>query len=417
MPTSIDTPVSDDPFDFAKHADPYPGYRRVRETNPVYWSGLLHSWVLTRYGDVKAALTDSRLSAAMTRDAQAAQLSEDLRHRLAPVDEILGRWALFQDDPAHHRIRLALHGAFTPRLMAQLQPRVRAIADELLDAAKDRGELDLVADFALQLPARVIAELLGMPHGGADRFQPWVHTIATYFAIGSLGNVATIDALCDTVEQMAGFMREIVAEHRRHPTGHPEGDLIGSLLAFEHEGEQLREVEILSQCMLLLHGGYESTMNTIGSAMLHILRDPQLRAPELAAGAVEETLRYEPAFQFVVRVATEDLELGGHPIGRGQQVVSVLGAANRDPEQFTDPERFDPRRQPNHHLGFGYGPHFCVGAQLARMEAKIALETLLGRLEGLELATDTPAWRPAFGVRSLETLPVRFTRVAPASPA
>lgn len=416
MPASIEPPLTDDPFDFAKHADPYPGYRRVRETTPVSWSGLLYSWVLTRYGDVKAALTDPRLSAAMTRDAQAAQLSEDLRHRLAPVDELLGRWALFQDDPAHRRIRLALQRAFTPRLMATLQPRVRAIADELVDAARERGELDLVGDFALQLPARVIAELLGMPGGDADRFQPWVHTIATYFAIGSLGNVETIDALRDTVEQMSGFMREIVDEHRRNPTHHPEDDLIGSLLAFEHEGERLREVEILSQCMLLLHGGYESTMNTIGSAMLHILRDPQLRAaPELAAGAVEETLRYEPAFQFVVRVATEDLELGGQPIGRGQQVVCVLGAANRDPAQFTDPERFDPRRSPNHHLGFGYGPHFCIGAQLARMEAKIAIETLLGRLEGLELATDAPAWRPAFGVRSLETLPVRFTRVVPPS--
>lgn len=416
MPASIAPPVTDDPFDFARHADPYPGYRRVRETNPIYWSGLLRAWVLTRYADVKAALTDQRLSAALTREVQAAQLSDELRRRLAPVDELLGRWALFQDDPAHRRIRLALQGAFTPRLMARLQPRVRAIADELVDAAGARNELDLVEGFALQLPARVIAELLGVPHGDAQRFQPWVHTIATYFAIGSLGNVVTIDALRDTVEQMAGFMREIVDEHRRRPGGHPGGDLIGSLLAFEHEGEQLREVEILSQCMLLLHGGYESTMNTISSAMLHILRDPRLRAtPELAAGAVEETLRYEPAFQFVVRVATEDVELGGHRVGRGQQVVCVLGAANRDPAQVPDPERFDPRRSPNHHLGFGYGPHFCIGAQLARMEAKIGIETLLHRLEGLELATDAPVWRPAFGVRSLATLPVRFTRVAPAA--
>lgn len=420
MPASTEPPVTDDPFDFARHADPYPGYRRVREASPVYWSALLHGWVLTRYADVKAALADSRLSSALTRDVQAAQLSEELRRRLAPVDELLGRWALFQDDPAHRRVRLALHGAFTPQLIARLRPRVRAIADELVDAAAHRGELDLVGDFALQLPARVIAELLGMPHGDAQRFQPWVHTIATYFAIGSLGNLVTIDALRDTVEAMAGFMREIVDEHRRHPTGHPtghpEGDLIGSLLAFEHEGERLREVEILSQCMLLLHGGYESTMNTISSAMLHVLRDPQLRAaPELAAGVVEETLRYEPAFQFVVRVATEDLELGDHPIGRGQQVVCVLGAANRDPAQFTDPDRFDPRRHPNPHLGFGYGPHFCSGAQLARMEATIAIDTLLHRLEGLELATDAPAWRPAFGVRSLATLPVRFSRVAPRS--
>lgn len=217
MPASTDPPVTDDPFDFARHADPYPGYRRVRETTPVYWSELLHGWVLTRYGDVKAALTDSRLSAALTREVQAAQLSEELRLQLAPVDELLGRWALFQDDPAHQRIRAALLGAFEPRLMARLQQRVRAIADELVDAAEERGELDLVEDFALQLPARVIAELLGMPDGDAHRFQPWVHTIATYFAIGSLGDVVTIAALRETVEQMAGYMREIVDEHRRNP--------------------------------------------------------------------------------------------------------------------------------------------------------------------------------------------------------
>ena len=406
--------VEDDPFNFAKYADPYPNYRRVRETTPVYWSELLGSWVLTRYADVKAALLDQRLSAALTREAQAAQLSEDLRRQLAPVDELLGRWVLFQDNPAHRRLRHALSGAFTPHVMAQLRPRIQTLADELIDAARGRGELDLVADFALRLPAMVIAELLGVPSTEYQRFQRWVHTIALYFAIGSLGNVVTIAALRETVEEMADYMREIVDDHRRRP----KDDLIGNLIALEQQGERLSEIEILSQCMLLLHGGYESTMNTISSGMLHILRNPDQQRllgenPGLASAAVEEALRYEPAFQFVVRVAMLDLDIAGQVIEAGQQIVCVLGAANRDPAQFTEPDRFDIQRHPNPHLAFGYGAHFCIGAALARMEGQIAFSTLLRRLGGLRLANETPAWRPAFGVRSLETLPVAFSTVGP----
>jgi cytochrome P450 len=402
--------VEDDPFNFARYADPYPNYRRVRETTPVYWSELLGGWVLTRHADVKAALVDPRISAARTRDAQAAQLSEDLRRQLAPVDELLGRWVLFQDNPAHRRIRQALFGAFTPSLMEQLRPRVQGLADGLIDAARGRGEMDLVADFALRLPAMVIAELLGVSSSDSERFQRWVHTIALYFAIGSLGNAETIAALCETVEQMADYMRAIVDDHRSAP----RDDLIGKLIGAGPEDERLSEVEILSQCMLLLHGGYESTMNTISSGMLHILRDPEQRRlcaedAGLAGAAVEEALRYEPAFQFVARVATGDLDIGGQAILANQQVVCVLGAANRDPEQFADPERFDVRRQPNPHLSFGYGAHFCIGAALARMEGQIAFSTLLRRLGDLRLVSETPRWRPAFGVRSLESLPVTFS--------
>jgi cytochrome P450 len=406
--------VEDDPFNFARYADPYPNYRRVREATPVYWSQLLGSWVLTRYDDVKAALLDQRLSAALTREAQAAQLSEDLRHQLAPVDELLGRWVLFQDNPAHRRLRQALSTAFSARVIEQLRPRIQTLADSLIDAARGREEMDLVEDFALQLPAMVIAELLGMPGTEYQRFQRWVHTIALYFAIGSLGNVVTIAELRATVEEMAGYMAAVVADHRHQP----KDDLIGNLIAFEQQGERLSEVEILSQCMLLLHGGYESTMNTISSGMLHILRNPRQQRllgenPGLAGAAVEEAMRYEPAFQFVVRVAICDLDIDGQRIQAGQQIVCVLGAANRDPAQFVEPERFDIQRHPNPHLAFGYGPHFCVGAMLSRMEGQIAFSTLLRRLGGLQLANDTPDWRPAFGVRSLATLPVTFSVVKP----
>jgi cytochrome P450 len=413
MSTFPTLPVDDDPFNFARYADPYPNYRRVRETTPVYFSQLLDSWVLTRHADVKAALVDPRISAARTRAVQAAQLSEELRQRLAPVDELLGRWVLFQDNPAHRRLRQAMTGALTSDLVGRLRPRVQALADGLVDAMRGRGETDLVADFALRLPAMVIAELLGMSSDDADRFQRWVHTIALYFAIGSLGNAETIGALCGTVEQMAEFMRAIVEEHRRAP----REDLISGLISASPDGDLLAEVEILSQCMLLLHGGYESTMNTITSGMLHLLSSDAepLRLcaedPAVAAAAVEESLRCEPAFQFVARVATADLDIGGQAIEADQQIVCVLGAANRDPAQFADPDRFDVHRRPNPHLSFGYGAHFCIGAALARMEAQIAFTTLSRRLRDLHLAGDTPRWRPAFGVRSLETLLVTFSAV------
>ncbi len=414
MTHSTERTPPEDPFDFARFADPYPGYRRAREAAPLCWSQALWSWVLTRHVDVKAALADPRLSAAMTRDVQAAQLSPELREALRPVDELLGRWVLFRDNPDHRRLRLALTTAFNPALIEALAPRVQAIADDLIDALRGRGEVDLVEDFALRLPARVIAELLGMPGGDHHRFQPWVHTIALYFAIGSLGDHVTIGELRGTVEQMAEHMREVVEDHRRSP----RSDVVGRLLAFEHEGQRLSETEILSQCMLLVHGGYESTMNTITSGMLHLLRDPSQAAlvrdaPALASSAVEEAMRFEPAFQFVVRVASEDLEIAGRRIERGQQVVCALGAANRDPVQFTDPERFDVRRRPNAHIAFGSGPHFCVGAALARMEGQIAIKTLLRRLPDLRLATDAPAWRFAVGVRSLEKLPVTISTVLP----
>jgi len=242
------------------------------------------------------------------------------------VDELLGRWALFQDNPDHRRIRQALTGAFTSSLMEQMRQRVQEIADGLIDAARGRGEMDLVADFALRLPAMVIAELLGMPSSDSERFQGWVHTIALYFAIGSLGNAETIAALRETVEQMSDYMREIVDDHRRAP----KDDLIGSLIRTESQDEPLSEVEILSQCMLLLHGGYESTMNTISSGMLHILRDTDQRRlcaedPGLSAAAVEEALRYEPAFQFVVLAAKLRRE-NGIDVSAGSRVMVTAGA-------------------------------------------------------------------------------------------
>lgn len=409
--SAVPLPAASDPFSPTMLADPYAQFHRVRETNPIYWSQFFGGWVLTRYADVKAALLDQRLSAALSREFQTMQLSDDLRRQLAPANEMLGRWVVFQDNPDHRRLRHVLVTAFTPRIMEQLRQRIQTLADELIDAIQGRGEADLVADFTLPLPLILITELLGASVSDAKLFQHWARAITMYFAIGSIGNAETIAVLNEAVEQMADYLRQIVDDRRRNP----RGDLISNLIA-EQEAGQLSEIELLSQCMIVLQGGHESTTDTMSSGLFHLLRNPDqyrlLREqPELAASAVEESLRYEPAFTMVTRVATEDLELGGQLIEAGQQVVCAFGAANHDPVQFPDPDRFDITRRPNPHLTFSHGPHFCIGAALARLQGQIAFNTVLRRLPDLKLVSEMPAWRQVWGPRSLETLPVTFTAV------
>jgi hypothetical protein len=399
-----------DPFGPAMLDEPYPHYGRVREHSPIYWSPFLDSWVLTRYADVKAALFDTRLSAALTREAQTVQLAPHLRGQLKPANDVLGLWLVFQDHNVHRRLRQLFSAAFTPRIVEQLRGRIQALADALIDAQAARGEMDLAADFAVRLPVLVITELLGAPQGDYELFKNWSRTVGLYFAIGTLGSETTIAALNEATRQMMEYIGGLVAERRRAP----QDDLITNLIAAEQQGDRLSETELIANCILMLHAGHHSTTATIGSGMLHLLRDADQRRllveqPELAESAVEEVLRCEPAFPMVVRAASVDLQLGGHTIRAGQQINLCLAAANYDPAQFVDPDRFDMRRHPNQHLTFGYGPHFCLGAPLARMETAIAYTTLLRRLPDLRLAQPTPIWETTYGMRALETLPVSFT--------
>lgn len=400
-----------DPFGPIMLADPYPHYRTIREETPVYWSSFFGGWVLMRYADVKAALSDPRLSSALTRTAQAAQLPASLRDRFAPVDEFLGLWLAFQDPPQHLRLRGLFTGAFTPRVVERLRQRVQSIADGLIDAVQARGEMDVVSDFSARMTVMVLTELLGAPLGDHELFRGWARVIGWYFAIGAIGNETTLPILDRTVHEMSDYLRTIVEDRRREP----QDDLVSALIAAENEGNHLTDTELLSNGLLLLTAGHDSTANTISSGVLHLLQNPEqaqlLRDdPALAELAVEEAMRYEPTFQFVVRVATVDMEIGGQPIRAGEQVVLAISSANHDPAQFHEPARFDMRRRPNPHMSLGYGPHFCLGARLARMESEIAFNTLLRRLPDLRLASETPAWGEPFGARMLTTLPVTFTK-------
>lgn len=407
---AVSLPPEIDPFRPVMLADPYSHYQRIREETPIYWSHFFGGWVLMRYADVKAALLDPRLSSALTRQAQAAQIPAALRGQFAPVDDFLGLWMVFQDPPQHRRLRQLFTSAFTPRMVERMRQRIQVIADDLLDAVYERGELDIVADFSSRLTVMVLTDLLGAPPRDYGLFRDWAHIIGWYFAIGAIGNEATLPILDRTVREMSDYLRAIVEDRRRAP----RDDLVSALLAAEEQGSRLSDDELLSHGLLLLTAGHDSTANTISSGMFHLLRSPEqprlLRDnPTLVELAVEEILRYEPTFPFLTRVATVDLEIGGLPIRAGEQVIAALGSTNRDPAQFPDPERFDIRRRPNQHITFGHGPHFCLGAPLARLELEIAFNTLLRRLPGLRLLDETPAWREEFGPRALTMLPATFT--------
>jgi pimeloyl-[acyl-carrier protein] synthase len=397
------------PFLPEVHEDPYPLYHRLRAEDPVHRSPL-GFWVLTRHADVLALLRDPRMS----RDPRRSERFEQLRAS-AELDELLAAEEaapsmLFVDPPDHTRLRALVNKAFTPVAVERLRPRVEAIVAELLDRVAGAGAMDVVEDLAYPLPVTVICELFGVPEADRDRFRAW-----------SRGLVHLLDPLVasDALERalrarlaLRGYLRELIADRRAHPTG----DLLTALIAAEDQGHQLSEDELVSMCVLLLVAGHETTVNLIANGLLALVRDPGARArlqadPAPAGSAVEELLRYDSPVQFTSRHALADLDVGGRHIRAGETVVAVLGAANRDPAQFPDPDRLDLARKPNRHLAFGGGIHFCLGAPLARMEAAMAIPALLARLPGLELA-GPPVRRDTVTLRGLASLPVAFRAAA-----
>ncbi len=401
------------PFLPEVHEDPYPLYQRLRAEDPVHRS-VLGFWVLTRHADVLAVLRDPRMS----RDPRRSERLERLRSSFE-VDELLtaeeaAPSMLFVDPPDHTRLRTLVNKAFTPAAVERLRPRVEAIVAGLLDRVAGVGAMDVVDDLAYPLPVTVICELFGVPEGDRDRFRAW-----------SRGMVRLLDPLvaADALERalqarlaLRGYLGALIAERRAHPTG----DLLTALIAAEDQGRQLSEAELVSMCVLLLVAGHETTVNLIANGMLALLRQPEARArlqaePALVASAVEELLRYDSPVQFTSRHALADLDIGDRRVRAGETVVAVLGAANRDPAQFPDPDRLDLARAPNRHVAFGGGIHFCLGAPLARMEARIAIPALLARLPGLELGPQPPVRRDTVTLRGLASLPVTF--LAPDSAA
>ena len=392
--------VAYNPLSARMAQDPYPVYAALRERDPVHRSRLMNAWMFTRHADVDAILRDHRRFAS---DPRKGTLSPRQRKLLPPADEFT---LIFLDPPDHTRLRALVNKAFTRSAVAAIEDRVRAILGSLLDGIADPGGFDLMAAVAQPLPVIVVAEMLGVPPEDRDRFKLWSAQRARLLepTIGKrerrIGGEAT--------KAFDAYFRRIVEQRRMAP----RDDILSALVQAEEEGERLSQREMLNMLRLLVIAGNETTTNLIGNGLLALLRHPEefrrLRdAPGLIPAAVEELLRYEAPVQVTFRRALAECEVNGFPLGRRDNVVLVIGAANRDPEAFDDPDRLDVGRRASAHLSLGRGIHHCLGAQLARLEGRIVLEMLLERFSEIRLLGDTPRFRTGIVFRGLEALPVR----------
>jgi len=391
-------------LDPAVLADPYPLYARLCEEDPVHWDQFLHCWVVTRYADVHQVLHS--FSADRTPSPEAMR-ALGLAH-IEPIAEVMVKQMLFLDAPDHTRLRKLCSTAFTPRRVELLEERVEAIANELIDKVIDRKSMDVVADFAAPFPAIVTAHLLGVPAADHAQLKAWSSDFAEM--LGNFQhNPERIDRVLRSVADMTAYFRRAVREEER-PL--PEG-LIRSLVEAEIDGNRLSEEEVIANTIVTMVGGQETTTNLIGNGLLTLLRQPDKLAelrdhPEIAESAIEELLRFETPSQHTGRICREDTMMGGKLIKKGDAVMAVMAAGNRDPRRFTDPDTLDLHRTDNRHLAFGWAAHFCFGAPLARMEGRIAFTTLLRRLPELALGEGKLSWRENLGLRGLKALPVTF---------
>src|SRR6266478_4600873 len=389
------------PMDAEFIANPYPTYHRLRAEDPVHHNPL-GFWVLTRYEDVLGALRDPRFA----KEAIAAFVAA--RFGIAPAG--IGLSMLDRDPPDHTRLRGLVSTAFTPRVVEMLRPHIQRIVDGLLERVETAGSMDLIEDFAYPLPVIVICELLGVPVEDRDRFKQWGLDIARGLDAIWLPPDSEVAARSVVSRRaLSDYFRDLISARRAAP----RGDMLSALIAAEEAGDTLSEDELLATCILLLVAGHETTVNLIGNGTLALLRHThELRRlrenPGLIASAVEELLRYDGPVQRTARIPSAAVAIGGLTIQAGEMVMPFIGAADRDPAHFPDPDRLDIARRDNRHVAFGLGIHFCLGAPLARLEGQIAINTLAQRLPKLALATDRPEYRHSLTLRGLKTLPVAF---------
>jgi cytochrome P450 len=405
-----DRPAVHDPFQLGSAEmvfNPYPTYHRLRAEAPVYWSEVWGGWVVTRYEDVRAILLDARFSNARTTailrqlpDAELAQL-QDLRRYMT-------LWLGYVDDRDHTRQRASSLRALAPRLLEAMRPQVSSVIDRLIDRVQPDGQMDAIADLAYPLPATVIADLIGIPVEERTRFKEASDDFVAFSGL-SRPSAAAAHRAQQGLRAMINFLRPEYSARRAHP----RQDIMSVLIACEQAGMLRDEEEVLVLCIALAVGGHETTTNLIGNGLLALLQNPdemeKLKArPELIHSAVEELLRYDSSLQRLVRIAKQDLEIRGELIRAGQIVFPVLGAANRDPTVFPNPDELDIERADNRHLAFGYGPRFCLGAPLARLEGQLAVGSLLRRLPKLRLTEREPQRHANIAFRGLKSLPVAF---------
>jgi cytochrome P450 len=403
-PTS-DRPVFD-PFDPRWSSDPFPLYAELRKRAPIHRNDM-GFWVVARHADCLAVLRDRRISSDSMNavpDQFRRPIAED-SPMAAGIAEM--RPFLFRDPPDHSRLRGLVAKAFTPKVVESLREGIQEVVDELLDAAMEAGEVDLLAEFAYPLPVRVICDLLGVPVEDQDRFKVWSQALARGMDPDFLLADEVIQARAEAVMQFAQYFFELLADRRKSPGD----DLLTRLVQVEDGGTVLSETDMLSTCILLLVAGHETTVNLISGGTLALLRHPdQLERfrtdPGVHRSAIEEMLRYVSPVQLTGRTFTEDCEFGGVEFGAGEFVMLLLGSGNHDSAQFENGDRFDITRNPNNHLGLGFGIHHCLGAPLARLETQLALASLVRRAPRLTPASDDVTYKTNVVLRGMESFPV-----------
>ena len=390
--------------------DPYSAYRRLSEQEPVYWSEAWGAWVLTRYDDVVGTLRDHERFSSKGRLVELIDaLPEDALAEAGPLREHFSTSGLIHTDPPDHtRMRGLIKNAISPRIIAAMEPRIQSIVDRLLDELDPEAGFDVVADLAYPLPAIVIAELLGAQPEDRDQFKVWSDGIVAFQGEGRAIPEA-VPTSAASVTAMRTYIGELTAERREHP----RDDLLGQLVSVEEAGDQLSMDEIYSTCVTFLIGGHETTTSLIANCLYRLLANPaeleRARMDDKTLSlAIEESLRFDSPIQRTFRRVTGPTEFGGRDLRQDQIVIQLLGAANRDPAHFEHPDDFDVGRKPNRHIAFGSGVHFCIGAPLARLEARVALRAILERMPHLELAGDHVEWQSEKALfRCVRALPVR----------
>jgi len=389
--------------------DPFPLYAWLRDHDPIHWSESLNAWVVTRYDDVVETFNrPATFSSDRFRKIDARYASQ--RPAVRAVAEVLGHWLVFRDPPDHDRLRGLLQSSFTPRQLASSRDRIQRTVDALLDRVIARGTMDFIRELAFPLPAIIIAGLMGAPEEHLEPIKRWSDRLAAYLggAVDERDNFAEASA---GVGELVDYFHTLLRERECRP----RDDLMSLMLRAEHEGDHLTRDEVIANCILLLFAGHETTTNLLGNGLFHLLRHPAQAAllrtdPSLVHGAVEELLRYDGPVPATVKISTENVPWSGRTIRRGDMVVPFMASANRDPRQFPDPDTLDVRRQPERHVAFASGIHFCLGAWLARLEARVVLDTVLRRLPNVTLAAGQPRWKPMIFLRGLESLPLAWSR-------
>lgn len=397
-------------FDPQVRINPYPTYHQLRSESPVHQYFVGGDWLVSRYADVKAVLRSGYVrSQDKPKSIQERnQYLQDKGKNLNTLAQTTSQFLFYMDPPDHTRLRNLVMKVFSPVIVEGMRPQIQGIVNELLDKVQHQGSMDIIADFAIPLPVTVISRLLGIPKEDQDQLNQWSNVLARI--LDSLVSLEEFQAMNEVTEAFKEYLRALIAKRKKQP----QADLISALITVKEQSDKLSEEELLATCIMLFATGEESTVNTIGNGMLALLNHPdqieQLKTePTKIQTAVDEILRYDSPVQTTTRIATVNFEIGNQTIKAGEKVVLCLGAANRDPAQFPDPDRLDINRNPNPHVAFGDGIHYCLGAGLARIQAQIAINTLVQKFPDLKLASNQLEWRKNAVLRGLKALPVSFT--------